>query len=658
MRRPSLLVQFSSLSLVLFILIGLALGRALTDEFEEQALQQQTDAAAALLPPAVAAYIDHRILRETASNEQDYRAIENAFSFLGGAGLVRVKIWNPEGVIVYSDERTLVGQTFPISGELARALDGLKVSHISPLNKAENAEEQGFGELMEVYTPLYLPNENEPSGAFEGYFEIDELRGHIEDTNTFLWLNIGWGFLFLYISLFAIVSGASSRLIRQSQENALLLADTERKAARLQTVNELARSINRSSLDLDDVFQTAMRGVDRVVPHSGASLSLIDERTGSTRRRILSHAPEDHEITLADVDLDTERSLLGDEEVVLCPDLRSPEYAGHSAHRAQHLALEQRGVRSFLAVGIALGERRMGVLLVVSNRVDAFDNDDAAILKGVADQLAVAIENTRLIKETAETTALRETNRLKDEFVSMVSHELRTPLASIKGYSHTLKADDVQWDDETRREFLNIISEESDKLTDLVENLLEMSRIGAGRLPITPEPILLSRFCQGVVDRIAKHYPEIEFKCELSDPLPVVEADPRRLEQVLVNLLQNAAKYSGSERVTVRGCFDGGSDVVLSVEDEGKGIAQEHLPQLFDKFYRIEDGSNGKGAGSGLGLAIAKALIEAQGGRIWVESKQGKGTTFYFTLPPVVLHGEGGNNQPLPAASATSADKA
>src|SRR5205823_8312270 len=179
------------------------------------------------------------------------------------------------------------------------------------------------------------------------------------------------------------------------------------------------------------------------------------------------------------------------------------------------------------------------VLLVVSAKVDAFDEDVAAILKGLADQLAVAIENTRLLKDTAETTALRETNRLKDEFVSMVSHELRTPLASIKGYSHTLLATDGGWDEPTRDEFLTIIADESDKLTDLVENLLEMSRIGAGRLPVTPEPILLSRFCRGVIDRVSKHYPDIQFDCTLSDPLPVVEADPRRVEQVLVNLLQN-----------------------------------------------------------------------------------------------------------------------
>jgi signal transduction histidine kinase len=350
---------------------------------------------------------------------------------------------------------------------------------------------------------------------------------------------------------------------------------------------------------------------------------------------------------------DTQSRLLelGNGSMALCPTT-----AGVSDANVRDLAA--RGVGSFLVVAISLGERTLGTLVVAAEERGALNEDDADILKGVADQLAVAIENTRLIKETAETTALRETNRLKDEFVSMVSHELRTPLASIKGYSRTLLCDQGQeWDEPTRREFLTIISDESDKLTDLVENLLEMSRIEAGRLPITPEPILLSRFCQSVLNRVGTHYPETKFECLLNDPLPVVEADPRRLEQVLTNLLQNAAKYSGSEVVRVVGSYPGGSEVILSVQDTGKGIAPEHLPQLFDKFYRVDESVQGKG--TGLGLAICKALVEAQGGRIWVESAPGKGTRFFFTLPALVMPGEGGsrprqNGKALPApASAT-----
>jgi signal transduction histidine kinase len=258
----------------------------------------------------------------------------------------------------------------------------------------------------------------------------------------------------------------------------------------------------------------------------------------------------------------------------------------------------------------------------------------------VADQLAVAIENTRLIKEAADTAALREANRLKDEFVSMVSHELRTPLASIKGYSRTLMATDGDWDEQTRHEFLHIIADESDKLTDLVENLLEMSRIEGGRLPIVTEPIILRRFCKEVVERVGNHYPNLRFECTLQDDLPMVDADPRRVEQVLLNLLQNAAKYSGADIVHVSGEHTGEREVLVSVRDNGVGIAPEHLPYLFSKFYRVEDNERDSTSGTGLGLAISKALVEAQGGRIWVESKPGAGTTFYFTLRALILEGD------------------
>jgi signal transduction histidine kinase len=143
---------------------------------------------------------------------------------------------------------------------------------------------------------------------------------------------------------------------------------------------------------------------------------------------------------------------------------------------------------------------------------------------------------------------------------------------------------------------------------------------------------------------VCKHYPEIEFRCEVSDKLPLVEVDPRRLEQVLVNLLQNAAKYSKAEVIKVNADYEGDWGVVICVEDNGVGIQAEHLPHLFDKFYRVESkGETGMGmsAGTGLGLAISKALVEAHGGRIWVTSKLGKGTTFYFTVPTLRMHEDG-----------------
>lgn len=615
------------------VAIGALLGWNLTHYFELQAIAQQRDTVRDTVPPIIGDRVTDRVLANGASGDE-YRSLEIALSNLGGSGLVRVKIWNRDGVIVYSDDPKLIGQKYEISPELQETLEGSTSADISPLAKAENVDEQGFGELLEVYTPIRQGGKPDIVGAFEGYYDIWDLRERINATNEFLWVSIVFGFMFLYVSLFTIVRTASQRIVRQSNENEMLLRDTQRKAARLEVVNELARSINQSALDLDEVFQTALRGIDRIVAHNGASISLLDEQNGDVLDTVHSHAPE-ADGKLASVDIDCARRLLGHADTFIAGDLSAVD-------EPQIKSLMERGVMSLLLVSISLGEKRLGLLTVVSKHKRAFDREDAAILKGVADQLAVAIENTRLIAETAETTALRETNRLKDEFMSMVSHELRTPLASIKGYSRTLLAEDGHWDEQTRNEFLNIISDESDKLTELVENLLEMTRIEGGRLRVMPEPVLLSRFCNEVVNRVSLQYPQIKFECEVSERLPVVEADPRRVEQVLMNLLQNAAKYSNAEVIWTRATYDGDWGVVVSVEDNGIGIPPEHLPYLFDKFYRVEGGTteNGEGAGTGPGLAIAKALVEAQGGRIWVKSALGKGTTFYFTLPILVVHEE------------------
>jgi signal transduction histidine kinase len=641
MKRLTLLTKFSLTSLALFVVIGLLLGWGLTTHFEQQAVDQHRQEVTDLVPPVIGPYLTSEVLARGAFTDT-YKRIEGALSSIGGSGLVRIKIWNPQGMIAYSDQPDLVGQSFPISPELQESLDGTSTAEITPLDKAENIEERGYGQLLEVYAPVYASGGGEIIGAFEGYYDVEDVRERISFTNQYLWLSIGTGFLFLYVSLFTIVRNASQRLLRQSHENAMLLMDSERKAARLELVNELARSINESSLDLDAVFRTALRGIDRIVPHNGASITLLDERTGAPLNSIFSEAPEVKDVSVTGRDIDLKMTLLGDADTFLCVDTRQAE-----APTLRSLA--EKGALSALLVSIGLGERRLGLLDITGAFPNAFDDEDTAILKGVADQLAVAIENSHLIKATAETRALREANRLKDEFVSMVSHELRTPLASIKGYARTLLAVDGQWDEETKQEFVSIISDESDKLADLVENLLEMSRIEAGRVPISPEPILLPRFCKDIVERLAKHHPDMQFKCGMDEKLALAEADPRRVEQVLVNLLQNAAKYSGGTLVTVDGHYNGGVEVTLSVADDGVGIAPEHLPHLFDKFYRVENDRGGGASGTGLGLAIARKLVDAQGGRIWVESKPGKGTTFYFTLPALIVGSEDGIDPAIPA---------
>jgi signal transduction histidine kinase len=230
-------------------------------------------------------------------------------------------------------------------------------------------------------------------------------------------------------------------------------------------------------------------------------------------------------------------------------------------------------------------------------------------------------------------TREKELDEMKSQLLSTVSHELRTPLASIKGFATTLLREDVQWDDESRREFLSIIDEESDRLSELIGNLLDMSRIEAGTLRVEPEPMDVAPILRETAAEFQIVTHEHSFRVVLPPVLPLVLVDPRRTRQVLRNLVENAVKYSPEGGpITITAQVQAES-VQVSVADQGLGLDPEHLDRVFQRFYQVDSASTRKVGGSGLGLSICKAIIEAQDGEIWVSSQEGKGSTFYFTLP-------------------------
>jgi PAS domain S-box-containing protein len=240
-------------------------------------------------------------------------------------------------------------------------------------------------------------------------------------------------------------------------------------------------------------------------------------------------------------------------------------------------------------------------------------------------------------------TREKELDEMKSQLLSTVSHELRTPLASIKGFATTLLRQDVEWDEDTRREFLAIIDEESDRLSELISNLLDMSRIEAGTLRVEPEPTDLRLLVQETMAEFRLMTRDHQFQSHLPPSLPLVPADPRRIRQVLRNLVENAVKYSpGGGPVTVSVLFTDLQDpeangepyeLHVSVADRGLGIEPQHLDHIFDRFYQVDSASTREVAGAGLGLSICRAIVKAHGGRIWAESQAGAGSTFHFTLP-------------------------
>jgi signal transduction histidine kinase len=230
-------------------------------------------------------------------------------------------------------------------------------------------------------------------------------------------------------------------------------------------------------------------------------------------------------------------------------------------------------------------------------------------------------------------TQEKELDQMKSQLLSTVSHELRTPLASIKGFATTLLREDVSWDELSRREFLAIIDEESDRLSELIGNLLDMSRIEAGTLRVEPEPIDLQPIIQETAKEFEMMTHDHRIVVELPGHMPPVQADARRARQVVRNLVENAVKYSPDGGLITISAETLAEAVLVNVADEGIGIEPQQLEHVFDRFYQVDNASTRKVGGSGLGLSICRAIIEAHDGLIWVDSQPGDGSTFHFTLP-------------------------
>jgi signal transduction histidine kinase len=229
-------------------------------------------------------------------------------------------------------------------------------------------------------------------------------------------------------------------------------------------------------------------------------------------------------------------------------------------------------------------------------------------------------------------TPLREVERLKDEFLAAVSHDLRSPLHHIKGYTTTLLRQDVAWEPAVQRRFLTVIDRECDRMTRIVGNLLDLSRLEAGDAAwLSPAVCDLATIVAGAVERVPEATVAHTIRVDLPAALPPIQGDARWLEQLVVNLLDNAVKFSpeGTPITVAVRPAEGG--LLLEVADAGIGIAPEHLTAIFARFYRVPNRHRVRG--SGLGLALCQRIATAHGGRIWAESQPDRGSTFRVWLP-------------------------
>jgi len=235
---------------------------------------------------------------------------------------------------------------------------------------------------------------------------------------------------------------------------------------------------------------------------------------------------------------------------------------------------------------------------------------------------------------------LRDLDRLRTDLLANVSHELRTPLASIKGFSTMLLDYDKRLKHDKKRNYLESIDKSTDKLKELIDQLLDMSRLEAGMMALNKQYTDIEKLLQDTVVEAQVRLPTHRLSLDLIDGLPEVNIDPMRIRQVLDNIINNAVKYSPAGTEVVVAVRRVGNGLLTSVIDQGVGIPKEDHERVFERMYRSQKGQISGVRGAGLGLSICKGLVEAHDGRIWIESEEGKGTKCCFTLPINIVGGD------------------
>jgi signal transduction histidine kinase len=346
-------------------------------------------------------------------------------------------------------------------------------------------------------------------------------------------------------------------------------------------------------------------------------------------------------------------------------------------------ALIRSNIRSGIVVPLLIGEKIHGVLAVYSAEVAAFKHEHMQVLIMVADEAALAFENSKLYHALRDkvqelehlNTELRQLDRMKSQFLANVSHELRTPLTTIKGYVDYIKKEKLGPITPMQNEGLTVAQRNIVRLQRLIHDLLEYTKLEFKKSRIQIKPCRLEDLWKDVEEEFMEIVGKrgIQMQLKISTDLPLLFVDAERFAIVLSNLASNAIKFSNDQgRITIRaqtihhpgpyysieayaksGLMDSIVPVEISVIDEGIGISQEVLPRIFDRFYQVDASSTRKYGGTGLGLALVKSILEAHGIPMDVQSKVGRGTTFGMVVPalksadvPAVMHSEPVDNAP------------
>jgi K+-sensing histidine kinase KdpD len=304
-----------------------------------------------------------------------------------------------------------------------------------------------------------------------------------------------------------------------------------------------------------------------------------------------------------------------------------------SASCDSSISIEGEPTCALNAAPIQARDTVLGVLSVLSLEPGGMNSWQLQLLAAIGHQIGMAVENMRLLGYASEIDILREVDHMRSALIANVSHELRTPLGLIRVLSGALSMKGIDFDSETQRKFLRGIEEETHSLEIIVDNLLDLGHMESGRLQLDREPTDLVQLIKKVATSMAPQMERHRFAYDLSVGPVIATVDAERVEQMLRNLVSNAIKYS-PEGETITICtYQDGSEALVSVSDEGIGVPVEEQDRIFERFYRVDNEVTRTTRGVGLGLAICRWIVQAHGGRIWVQSAPGTGSVFSAVFP-------------------------
>jgi GAF domain-containing protein len=429
----------------------------------------------------------------------------------------------------------------------------------------------------------------------------------------------------------AAIAIENARLLNELQART---AELTRSVQELQALGEVSRALS-STLDLETVLNTIVARASQLAGTDACSVYEYDESTEEFHWRATANLDEEVEAVARRTPIPRGEGAQGRMAVTRAP-VQIPDIAAEDAYRGPlRDVLLRTGTRAILAVPLLRDDRLVGGLTVNRKTPGEFPPETVELLKTFATQSALAINNARLFREIEDKgRQLEIASRHKSQFLANMSHELRTPLNAILGYTELI-ADNIYGEvPERMREVLERVDKSGRHLLGLINDILDLSKIEAGQLALALAPYAMDGVAQTVATQVGALAAEkqLGFEVVLAEDLPIGQGDERRLTQVLLNLVGNAIKFTDAGKVVVR-VGTSADAYVVAVTDTGPGIAEGDLEKIFEEFQQADTTRAKAKGGTGLGLAISRRIVEMHGGRLWVESTLGQGSTFSFTVP-------------------------